>query len=168
MDRQPDSILAEESIDRQERARRLVGAEPRAVEDVPDEYVDAAELLEKRVQVEPKVGLLGLTVALAADNFHGSQVEGCRPALLVQPTIETDPADLGHGLEQLGRALDERGEPFRADVPLGAFGTVEFDLLKKMPGSKVRTSHSCSLRTRCRALLLAATADIGKRPALGQ
>jgi hypothetical protein len=40
--------------------------------------------------------------------------------------------------------------------------------LKKMPGRKVRTSHSCSLRTRCRTLLLAVTADIGKRPLLGQ
>ena len=104
MDRQPESILTEESVDPQERARWLVGADPRVVEDVPDECVDAAELLEKRLQVEPKVGCSVLTVALAADNFQGSQVEGCRPALLVQPTIETDPADLGHGLEQLGRA----------------------------------------------------------------
>ena len=81
MDRQPDSILAEESIDRQERGGGSSGPSP-AGRGRSRRVVDAAELLESG-QVEPKVGLLGLTVALAADNFHGSQVEGCRPALLV-------------------------------------------------------------------------------------
>ena len=110
-------------------------------EDAPEEFFDVSESIEQPVQVKLEGHGLSLTVTWAADDFRGSQIHSCNPAVFFETAVKADSSNAGKRLKDISKLFDQPGQPCGTRVPTILAWLPGFHLLHEMLNDEMRVAQ---------------------------